>query len=1093
MKKNGNFKKEIDPVRREQEERLRAEIRLRRQCEARVQAAEAAERDASRVVAFLAGLASVTAIRTPEGDLVFGQEAQRMDQGQGQGQGQVPQGNGRSDGIPSPATTSPPASEAGTDIVTANPSETDSTVEASAGPFEPPGLRVLPEPGWQGTIELQIRDHVTICNLPASTSSSAASAETGEAVLVDQLPGEDEQRPPSDDMEGASLEPTPSAVSSTSTSDTGASRYRYYEDRFGSTDSCSFVVLIALFVYFIALPHLLPLASAQHFAPETWPDLSQRMEWAGTRPRRSPQQLSASTFTAYDCTVPMNVSTISFFLSQQQQSCDEKTLAAEQEQKEYVLLQKTRRIEITVQECIMYTSRLVYTCSAETNNHVSMAPREWFFNEPVRVDAEDCRKYFETKKFLRRPIDRLITAEYKWPNPRDITLVTNGTNSFPWERIGITRNANDDVYCVGGWMGKKDMRDMKHDYELPHFTWPVDNRSTDMKNVVWVEDVKLSLHKRKAYVDVDKDGYLSNILVDHNQLRLPCRVSDLNCTTTAGTYTWVVPPREEQCTYFKVRNTMGIDVKQVIDSEQSTFVATDGALVKLRKKGPQQVACGGLVQPTEFDRLFLTEDLENPSFQRPIPPVEHSQFLFSEVADAYVYKKVQDDISRAVQGIRKRRCQETVGRDVIAYARKLAETKAVADGDTAHLGKGLFVTAAGDGGYLYYCRPITVQARVIENKCYNALPVKLLQRDVEEYLYAMTNGGRTNPPEMPAFYLEPKTHRLITTAADNPCVKSLPPLYRNVYGKWMAYTANGLAAVNDPVSLSEDFQARADSFTPGSLDFNNHGLYTSDTIREIEIFVQARRASEAIPWKMENNFRDKHQQRIFDGGLSLGGITDFYYDVPGADTFGLFRSLEWFWQFLDRYGQVCSMIITTAILWRFTAWLIRVTMRLCSIPEVDNLCLHVANAFFPEWTEPMVKRAKRRKQQGAAGEELLDCCLPGRTAVISGNEAKASIEDDYGDEMEMERKTPLLANPPKPPPLPSAPLYATPNKTAQRVVLPSTPPTVARPGIAVAHVHGQMPYSNVSSAVLTERRRLLTPVDQRRLDDIQEVTEEKQD
>ncbi len=89
MRKNGNFKKEIDPVRREQEERLRAEIRLRRQCEARIQAAEDAERDASRIVAFLAGLASVTAIRTPEGDLVFGQEAQRMGQGQGQGQGQV--------------------------------------------------------------------------------------------------------------------------------------------------------------------------------------------------------------------------------------------------------------------------------------------------------------------------------------------------------------------------------------------------------------------------------------------------------------------------------------------------------------------------------------------------------------------------------------------------------------------------------------------------------------------------------------------------------------------------------------------------------------------------------------------------------------------------------------------------------------------------------------------------------------------------------------------------------------------------------------------------------------------------------------------
>ncbi len=70
-----------------------------------------------------------------------------------------------------------------------------------------------------------------------------------------------------------------------------------------------------------------------------------------------------------------------------------------------------------------------------------------------------------------------------------------------------------------------------------------------------------------------------------------------------------------------------------------------------------------------------------------------------------------------------------------------------------------------------------------------------------------------------------------------------------------------LTAVNDPLSLDDDFQARAKSYVPGSLDFNNHRLNTGNTIREIEIIIQARRASEAIPWKMESNFREKHQQK----------------------------------------------------------------------------------------------------------------------------------------------------------------------------------------------------------------------------------------
>ncbi len=90
----------------------------------------------------------------------------------------------------------------------------------------------------------------------------------------------------------------------------------------------------------------------------------------------------------------------------------------------------------------------------------------------------------------------------------------------------------------------------------------------------------------------------------------------------------------------------------------------------------------------------------------------------------------------------------------------------------------------------------------------------------------------------------------------------------------------------------------------------------------------------------------------------MGGVTDFHYDVPGADTCTFFRSLECFWTFLEKHGQACSLMISTAIFWQFIAWLLRVAIRLCSVPEANNLLLHVPNAFFLEWTEPMMRRAK---------------------------------------------------------------------------------------------------------------------------------------
>ncbi len=95
--------------------------------------------------------------------------------------------------------------------------------------------------------------------------------------------------------------------------------------------------------------------------------------------------------------------------------------------------------------------------------------------------------------------------------------------------------------------------------------------------------------------------------------------------------------------------------------------------------------------------------------------------------------------------------------------------------------------------------------------------------------------------------------------------------------------------------------------------------------------------------------------------------------MPGTETFTAFRNLQWFWDFLEKYGQLCSIVITTAILWRFIAWLARVAMRLCAVPEVDNYLLHIANAFYPEWTEPCIRRNRRRRLRGARFAELQEC------------------------------------------------------------------------------------------------------------------------
>ncbi len=908
-------------------QRLQAEVKVRQEVEKKLRRSERAERQAAKVAAYLTGLLGI--IGFPES----GFQAEENGQGEDLGIGLFNRnGSSRSRTASSASEAASASSERQAQIAT---------------------------PLQQAPVEV----------IDTNDPSPLPAPEAIETTTPTGTGGNEQQ--PSSGSENGTDKTNASSVSA------GSARRRtqhYPEEIFLTTDACSFIVILAILANFIILPFLVPAVQAQHFAPDI----------VGRHPR-SPMTLDATMFRAYDCTVPDNVTSTSFYLRDSQQACEGDVQAVEETPTEYLLLQKSRRLEIEVKECRMVTSRLAFSCARSPAdwmyNH--FAPRECYFNLPTEVTSDECREYWKTKTFPRPSWDAQQIKDKKLKNAPAVNLTMERTNYFTWARTGATWNNYYMVHCVGGYFDYNKMRDMHLDDQLQKKKFSKVKSHPDMGRMVVSDDVQLSMFTRKAYITLEEDGSLGPIMVDHNQLILPCDVNSLNCSTTTGTYFWDLPAYPERCPYFQVRQTTGVHVTDPEDHTETTFLADEDALVRLRKKGVPQIACGGMIEATEFNRLFLTKDIDNKYFKRPLPAVEASQFLYSEVADLYVYEKVQDDLARAVKEVQRQRCKEAQGKDVVAYAQKLAETKAVADGDTAHLGKGIFVTAAGDGGYIYRCRPITVKANPEKGKCFNALPVELATPDLETYRRAMQK-----PEDQYQFYLEPKTHRLITTAAPNLCLESLPAIYQNLYGTWMAQSSTGLRPVSTPESIASSLKHQTSTYARGRLDLDGKGLYDAATVKEIEIFLQARRASEAIPWEMERTYRQKHEQRLFDAGRNWGGISDFYYDVPGTETFTAFRNLQWFWDFLEKYGQLCSIVITTAILWRFVAWLARVAMRLCAVPEVDNYLLHIANAFFPEWTEPCMRRNRRRRRRGAHFAELQEC-------FCNDAASESSEQDEY--------------------------------------------------------------------------------------------------
>lgn len=666
-----------------------------------------------------------------------------------------------------------------------------------------------------------------------------------------------------------------------------------------------------------------------------------------TTSERKPEKRAVITsddlmFRAFDCTTPINITTVSFHDSSIAR-CEELNVEKKYEKKNYVLLQKVYRYEVPVYECVVWTSRLAFICG--NDGYTQMAPRESFFYKRHHISGRVCRKMIRrggmnTYVWDEAALKDATEDEYPLPPKSWVPLRMNGTTYFTWNRLGMTLNMKNRIQCAGGLMNTSHMRVMHMD--LLGVTRP-------MSDMIVTDFVKVTLQQRKAYATPGLDGHSTSLMIDYNQLRLPCALNATECVTEEGAYVWNVTTVDEQCPYYRVREVEGVNISEE-GTEESVFLAQDKSLVRLKKVGPQLSACNGIVQGTDFGRLFLSEDVLNSEFARSIPPEEGSSFLYSDLADKYIYHKARDDIEEAVHLLQKEDCEHEAKRDVLAYAKKMAETKTVVDGDTAHLGQGTFVAAAGDGGYIFRCRPILVQASPKRGVCYNALPVRLSDEDARRY--QLTKKEPVDPDHplepLPLFYLEPKTHRLITTAAENPCVRSLPAIYKNAAGKWLSYQATGLQFESEPLRKGLQRKIGALLASDDELEVDGRGLYDTDTIREIEVFLQARRATDGIPWELERVYRQKHGQRSYNPAHYSGGLGDFYFDAPTPKAMSLFHDLSWFWNGLEKYGQICSVIIATALLWRFSIWITGVILRLCSVPESPNVCLHVLAAFMPD-------------------------------------------------------------------------------------------------------------------------------------------------
>ncbi len=344
--------------------------------------------------------------------------------------------------------------------------------------------------------------------------------------------------------------------------------------------------------------------------------------------------------------------------------------------------------------------------------------------------------------------------------------------------------------------------------------------------------------------------------------------------------------------------------------------------------------------------------------------------LFSNVNDRFVFDTVKSDYVRALRYLREKQCKENREMKASHYAARAAEQGALMDGETAALGNGQFVTAAGEAWYQYRCKKIKVTARVDSlPTCYNALPVTLGEEDYKHYVAARSHqtaklaeslGDKEldEDDELPAvrpipardaFFLEPKTHRLLSQSLARPCVPSLEPMYPNSLGKWITYSPQGIRRAADPRTVDGGTFNLDDlpiSTTPA--DWDQGGIYERELLDRWELLTTSVRGGEAIAIELYNKIIRNLKKK---SNPQLNSVSNFFPSMQGLPAFvqGPLNFLQSFWYYIQQYGHICSILVGTAIILNLVKWIANVAFRLFSAPVSGNPFVHIITAFFPHF------------------------------------------------------------------------------------------------------------------------------------------------
>ena len=197
---------------------------------------------------------------------------------------------------------------------------------------------------------------------------------------------------------------------------------------------------------------------------------------------------------------------------------------------------------------------------------------------------------------------------------------------------------------------------------------------------------------------------------------------------------------------------------------------------------------------------------------------------------------------------------------------------------------------------------------VSASRCYNKLPVVLR---LPQHLAA---GTTLNFSASHTYFLDPDSRLLSLIASEVPCSALFPAVYQTHQG-WIAVTPD-IHQAPPPKPLPVQPPRRTEDVFREP-DYNEGGLYQSDTLDAMQDFLLTPLLREAVTYKLAHQVHNLRPENEY----ILGPLDVFPVDAAAAADWRNLLFGGW-WSWLEKWGKVASICIGAYYMYVAARWVI---------------------------------------------------------------------------------------------------------------------------------------------------------------------------